>query len=260
MRFVYTSKRLGKKYITPKEENDEPKLVSKFSMEIGGGASYAYRTLSGDGKMLRNESEKANVGLLTAVKINYHINTKWSVQSGLTIENRNEAINYNQTELKDKLTETSRQVTVFHPVLPPRTITVIDSSYSKEKVNYKFNTTNKYQTLNIPLVLGYNFTIGKLQYRISAGPVFNVYSMNTANNLVRINDNIELVPYKESAKIKSSAYTAFALQYPLNQNYAWITEISYYTNFSNRLNSDATLSQKNSGFNLFTGIKFNISK
>lgn len=260
MQYVYTTKRIPKKYHTAKKDNDIEGLGYKYSFEIVGGPSYAFRKVSGDGASLRNESENANLTLQTGVKVNYHINPRWSVQTGLIGENRNEKVKYNRTEIQDKLTETPHQVTIFHPVLPPRTITVIDSAYSKENVTYKFNSTNKYTNLSIPVVIGYNFSLGKLQYRVSAGSLFTVFSKNTATNLVRNGNTIDMVTYKESPKIKTSVYSAVALQYPLNPNCIAITELSYYTNITNRLSSDAILRQRNYGINLSVGAQFKINK
>jgi tetrahydromethanopterin S-methyltransferase subunit B len=260
MQYVYTTKRIPKKYLTVKKDNDIEGFGYKYSFEIVGGPSYAFRMVSGDGASLRNESENANLTLQTGVKVNYHINPRWSVQTGLIGENRNEKIKYNRTEIQDKLTETRHQVTIFHPVLPPRTITVIDSVYSKENATYKFNSTNKYTNLSIPVVVGYNFSLGKLQYRVSAGSLFTVFSKNTATNLVRNGNTIDMVTYKESPKIKTSVYSAIALNYPLNPNCIAITELSYYTNITNRLGSDAVFRQRNYGINLSVGAQFKINK
>ena len=260
MQYVYTTKRIPKKYLTVKKDNDIEGFGYKYSFEIVGGPSYAFRMVSGDGASLRNESENANLTLQTGVKVNYHINPRWSVQTGLIGENRNEKIKYNRTEIQDKLTETRHQVTIFHPVLPHRTITVIDSVYSKENATYKFNSTNKYTNLSIPVVVGYNFSLGKLQYRVSAGSLFTVFSKNTATNLVRNGNTIDMVTYKESPKIKTSVYSAIALNYPLNPNCIAIIELSYYTNITNRLGSDAVFRQRNYGINLSVGAQFKINK
>lgn len=260
MQYIYTTKRLGKKYIVSDNEEKEDKRAYNYSIEIVGGPTYAFRRLSGNGALLRDESEKAAMGTLTGIKINYNFNTKWTLQTGLTFENRHERISYNRTEIQQKLTVTPHQVTVFHPVLPPKTITVMDSVYTNENVDYKFNSINKYQTFNIPAVVGYNFGLGKMQYRISAGPLFNIYSINTANNLVKNGDKIEMAPYKESTKIKVSVYSAVAFVFPLNQNYDIFTEVSYYSNLGNRLNKEAVLRQKNYGLNLCGGLKINLIK
>lgn len=260
MQFIYTTKKLGKKYITPEREEDKEKLGFKYSIEIIGGPAYAYRKLSGEGDILRNESEKAAMCTQTGLKINYHFNPTWSLQSGIMLENRHENISYDRTEIQDKLTVSTHQVTVVHPVLPPRTIFVTDSVYTKENVNYKFSSTNKYTTFNIPIVVGYTFGLGKMQYRISAGSLFNIYSINTASNLVRNGDKIEMAPYKESSKIKTSVYGGISLQYPLNQNCLAITEFSCYKNMSNRMNNESPLNQKNYGFSLNFGARFNILK
>ena len=73
-------------------------------------------------------------------------------------------------------------------------------------------------------------------------------------------NDINLVKYQESAKIKTSIYSAIALQYPLNPNCIAITEISYYTNISNRLNNDAIVRQRNFGINLSVGARYNLTK
>ena len=261
-RYVYSSKKLfTKEYKQKVKDKEDKKMTYKYSIELPlVGASYSFRKLSGAGDELRSESENAVLSLQTGIKLNYHFNPTWSVQTGLTLENRNEKLKYNRTEIQTILSETPRQVIVYHPVLPPRIITVIDSTYTDKNVEYKFNSINKYYTLNIPLVLGYNFTLGKLQYRFSAGPLFNIYSISRANNLARIGNEIVLVPYKESPKIKTSVYSAVAMQYPINNHYNLFTEISYYANLSNRLNSDAIIQQRNFGINLSGGIKFNLIK
>ena len=262
MQYVYTSKRMFKKYYTPKTKEEDEKLGYKFSVEIPlVGASYAFRRVSGDGAILRNESENALFSLQTGIKLNYNFNSKFSVQTGLIVENRNEKIKYDRSEIQDKLTLTPRQVIVYHPVLPPKIITVTDSTYSKENVDYKFDNTNKYTTLNIPLVFGYSFSLkGKAQYRLSTGTLFNVHSMNAAHILVRNGDKIERVPYKESTKINTSVYGAMALMYPVNNHYVLFSELSYYTNLNNRLNSDVAMRQRNYGLNLSGGLKINILK
>ena len=261
IRYVYTSKRLFKKYYNPTKKTGETiGLGYQFSVEFLGGPSYAFRNVKGESSLLRNESEKASLSVQTGVKLNYHFNPTWSVQSGLIIENRNERINYQTTEIQTKLIQTPHQVTVFHPVLPPRTITIIDSSYTDEEVKFNFNTTNKYSTFHIPLVLGYNFTLGRLEYRISAGSLLNIYSNNSANTLKRDGDNIVLVPYTESKKINASMYSGVAIKLPLNTKIDFVSELSYYSNMANRLKDESDLRQRNYSINLSAGLKFNLIK
>ncbi len=260
MQFVYTSKRLGKKYYASIPDDKSQFHTSKWSIEAGGGPNYAFRTLSGPGSEIRNESEKATFGLTTIAKVNYMINPRWSVQTGLTLENRNEKIKYNTTVNEEILTQTSRQVTILHPVLPAKTITVIDSSYSNQNKDYNFSSVNKYQSLNLPVVIGYNFSLGKLKYRASAGALFNILSMNTAYTLNHKDNVPELLAYSESKKINTSLYSAMAILYPLNEHCEGLLELSYYKNLNNRLNSEAILRQRNFGYTLTLGAKYNILK
>lgn len=257
--FVYTSKKLFKKYDHPSSiEPVKEKLNYKFSIELVGGPSYAFRNLSGEGTALRNESEIAALSVQTGIKINYHFNPTWSFQSGIVIENRNEKINYEYLSSKTTLTQTPRQVTIFHPVLPPRTVTVIDSVYTEESVDNKFNTTNKYTSFSIPIMLGYNFAMGRLQYRVSVGSLVNIYSTNAASILENRNGDVVLTPYVESTKIKPSVYSAFGVQMPLNNKVNLIGELSYYHNMTNRLKDESAMKQKNYGVNLSAGLKFNL--
>lgn len=257
--FVYSSKLLKKRYlnknINPKYDD---KTQSKFSIEILGGPSYASRRLSGAGSELRNESEKATMSLQTAIKVNYNFKPSWSLQTGVILENRNEKISFERSELQDKLLVTPKQVVVYHPVLPPKIITIQDSQFVQQKVDYNFNTTNKYVTISIPLVLGYNFGLGKFEYRISAGALMNLNSIGHASVLERSGDEIILVPYKESTSLKSSVYSAVALRAPLSPTCKALLELSYYNNLSNRLSSESLMKQFNYGFNLSAGISFDL--
>jgi hypothetical protein len=261
IRFVYTNKKIGNKLKTSKDkEKEDNNPNSRYSMEILGGPSYASKRLSGNDYLLRQESENATMSIQTGLKLNYHFNNKFNLQSGVIIENRNEKIKYSQSEIQKALIETPKQVTVYHPVLPPRTITIIDSTYTDQVNSYNFNTTNKYTTINIPLVLGYKFALGKIQYRFSAGTLVNVYSTQSASVLSRSGNEIILVPYKENSKIKASVYSAFALQLPLSQTCNFISELSYYNNLTNRLSSESKIKQVNYGFNLSIGASFDLKK
>jgi hypothetical protein len=62
--YVYTTKRFKPKYIKVNDKKEVEKLNHHFSIEIGGGPSYAFRKLSGDENGLRNESESSLISLL----------------------------------------------------------------------------------------------------------------------------------------------------------------------------------------------------
>jgi hypothetical protein len=261
--YVYSTKTKFKKSYKPavkdkNNDNDQPK--TRYSFELVGGPSFAARKLSGSNYDLRNESEKALLSTQTGIKFNYHFNPTWSLQTGFISENRSENVKYNRTEIQNKLVLSQHDVIIYHPVLPPRHVTVIDSSYVDQNVEFKFNATNKYTSLNIPLMLGYNFTVGKFQYRISGGTLLNMYSINAANNLVRKGNDVVLESYKEKTGIKTSYYGALGMFFPVNQNLSFITELSYYRNTANRLTSESSIKQINYGLNFSGGIKFNIIK
>jgi len=261
--YVYSTKINVKKPYKPviKDKNeDQNNMYSKFSLEILGGPSLAFRKLSGTNHDLRNESEKAAISTQTGIKFSYHLNPNWSLQSGFMVENRSEHVKYNRTEIHNKLVLTPHNVIIYHPVLPPRNVTITDSSYVDQNVDFKFNATNKYTSLNIPLLLGYNFTLGKFQYRISGGSLLNLYTFNAANNLVRKGNEIVLESYKEKSTIKTSYYGAFGMLFPISENCSFITELSYYHNTANRLKTESSIKQFNYGLNLSGGIKINITK
>lgn len=261
--YVYSTKTKFKKPYKPTvkdKNNDNDQPTTRYSFELVGGPSFATRKLSGSNYDLRNESEKALLSTQTGIKFNYHFNPTWSLQTGFISENRSENVKYNRTEIQNKLVLSQHDVIIYHPVLPPRHVTVIDSSYADQNVEFKFNATNKYTSLNIPLMLGYNFTLGKFQYRISGGTLLNIYSLNAANNLVRKGNDIVLESYKEKSGIKTSYYGALGMFFPVNQNLSFITELSYYRNTANRLTSESSIKQINYGLNFSGGIKFNIIK
>ncbi|NUM30961.1 MAG: outer membrane beta-barrel protein [Bacteroidetes bacterium] len=260
-KYTPVNKKFHKNWIKNKNEGKD-KIVPKglYSIEIGGGPSYAFRNLSGGNYLLRNESEKAMISFQTNVKVNYHLNPKFSVQTGISVETRNEKLNYNHTELQKKLVETPRVITVFHPVLPPKNITVIDTSYINQTVKYDFENINKYTTFNIPLLFGYNFGNSKLQYRISGGTLINIFSSNNAKIVEKNTTETTLVNYKEAKKINPSIYTAVGLNKVINNHYSIVFEMSYYRNMLNRLGSESNIKQINSGINFSSAIRYNFLK
>lgn len=257
--YTPVNKKSHKSWVKNKEkENNRNAKQGWYSLEIGGGPSYACRNLSGGNYLLRNESEKAMISFQTNVKVNYHLNNKFSVQSGITIETRNEKLNYNHSELQKKLVETPRTITVFHPVLPPKNITVIDSSYVNQTIKYDFENINKYTTFNIPVLIGYNFGNSKLQYRIAAGTLINVISFNNAKIVEKNGSETVLVKYNEPKKINPSIYSAVAMNKVINNHYSIVFELSYYRNMLNRFGAESATKQINSGINFTSAIRYNI--
>ncbi|MCC6722502.1 MAG: hypothetical protein IT243_09900 [Bacteroidia bacterium] len=261
-KYTPVSKKFKKNYIKNKEKEQQKYKNSKgtYSLEIGGGPSYLYRKLSGGNYLLRNESEKPLISFQTNFKVNYHINNSFSIQSGLIVETRNEKLNYNHAELRKKLTQTPKIVTVYHPILPPKNITVIDSTYTNETVKYDFENINKYTSFNIPLILGYNFGNSKQQYRISAGTLVNIFSSNNAKIIEKSGHETVLTSYKEPHKINPSIYSAVAYSKIINNHYSLVFELSYYKNLFNRFDSESITKQINSGINFTSAIKYNIIK
>lgn len=240
------------------KENEKKHRKGTYSLEFGGGPSYIYRNLSGGNYLLRNESEKPMISFQTNIKFNYHINNAFSIQTGLIIETRNEKLNYNHTELRKKLVQTPRTVTVYHPILPPKNVTIIDSSYSKEEVKYDFENINKYTSFNLPILFAYNFGNAKQQYRIAAGTLLNIYSSNNAKIIERNGNETILTTYKEPAKINPSIYSAIAYNKIISTHYSVVFELSYYKNILNRFSSENQIVQRNAGFNFATALKYNI--
>ena len=261
MQYVYSNKRLFKKYENKFIKDDEPVFTQpRYAIEILGGPSYASRKLYSGESDLRDASEKAVLSIQTGLRLSYNFNPKWSVQSGVLLENRNEKVKYSYSEEKTNLIQTPRQVTIYHPVLPPHNITVIDSSYQEETINHKYNYSNKYTSLNVPVLLGYTFGLGKLQYRLSAGTMVTVLTSNSANILQKQNTEIVIVPYRESTKLKTSALATFGVQIPLSSNCSFLGELSSYYNITNRLRSESLVKQRNFGYNLSAGIRVNLLK
>ena len=253
------SQKPNKTFAKNREKENERKLgKGSYSLEFGGGPSYIYRTLSGGNYLLRNESEKPMISFQTNIKFNYHINNAFSIQTGLIIETRNEKLNYNHTELVENLIETPRIVTVYHPILPPKNITIIDSMYSKQEVKYDFENINKYTSFNLPILFAYNFGNVKQQYRFAAGTLLNIYSSNNAKIIERKGNETVLATYKEPNKINPSIYSAIAYNKIINTQYSIVFEFSYYKNFLNRLSNENQTIQRNAGFNFTTALKYNI--
>lgn len=259
--FVYVYRKHSRTAPNHKDKSFDPEpLENRFSMEILGGPSYSSKTLSGEGSELRASSEKAALSLQTAIRLNYHLNRAFMVQSGVIVENRNERVNQTHEVTKDVLVQTPRQVTIHHPVLPPRTITIIDSSYQQTTETKHFHSGNKYTSISIPLVLGYRFALGKAQYRIAAGPLFNVHSIQSANVLTKAGNEVVLTPYRENTRVKTSVYGSASLLIPVSPTLSALIDVSGYRNLSNRLTGETAVKQRNFGLNLSVGAAFELKK
>ncbi len=212
-------------------------ISSGFSIDVLWGAGYSNRTLSGNQElmMLRNATESPRLSQSLEIGINYQMNEKWSVRSGLRYMERNEAFNYSNSEEVHDSTISSRVVTIYHPVNPPQYITVYDTAVEVYTVVDNQNSFNTYRYFSIPLEVERKFYFGnKWTFMGKTGLMFSVYSSQQGLRQVSENQNVSLESL-ESRKIGTlSASLGLGAAYRMNDRIQLIAYPQFfYTPTSN---------------------------
>ena len=123
-------------------------------------------------------------------------------------------------------------------------------------------TYNKYRSLDIPLLLSYEFGNEKLKFAINAGAIINLRSWYSGNTL---NDSLAVVPIdsKSSGMYKQNIgvglYAGVSIIKPVTNRFDVFLEPHFRYNFSN-MSKTAGYSQRFNAAGLSFGIRYRINR
>lgn len=134
-------------------------------------------------------------------------------------------------------------------------------SFSSTATRYK-TTHNRYKTIDIPLLLGYEWGDGRLHANINAGLIVNVYSWQKGDVLdvnykpVSITTGESSSPYQFKSNIGLGFTGAASIYYKLTDRWQLLAEPYFRYNLSSVTKSDITLKQKFTTIGLRLGLRF----
>jgi hypothetical protein len=227
---------------------------NKKYFEFYAGPDYAFRSLHDTGNSAylqqRKQSTKFKSGFSAGVRYTKVFNNSMSVRGGINYSQINEKFTYNQGNIV--------QVTY---ILNANGDTV--GSYTTTGSRFK-TTINRYRSIDIPLVVGYELGNGKLHANINAGAIVNIYSWQKGDVLDASGKPVNITTGKSSSpyQFKTNAGVGFigavSVYYKLNDKLHIMAEPYFRYNLSQMNKESITLKQKYQTVGLRLGIRLDL--
>ncbi len=232
-------------------------------LEVYGSPDVAFKSvksIANTGYISKKDSsETQQLSYSAGFRISKSIGENLLIKTGLQYSQINERF--------DLRTENERRITT---VITIRTIigqsgadSTIRDTTSVEQIGYRVQRTyNKYRSLDIPLLLSYEFGNDNLKFAVNAGAIINLHSWYSGNTL---NDSLAVVSinskssgiYKQNIGV--GLYAGFSIIKPVSNRFDVFLEPYFRYNFSN-MSKTASYSQRFNAAGVSFGIRYKINR
>jgi opacity protein-like surface antigen len=136
-------------------------------------------------------------------------------------------------------------------------------SYITTGTRYK-TTYNKFKTIDVPLLIGYEMGNGRFHANVSAGIIINAYSwqkgevLDTSYNPVSITTGKGASPYQFKTNIGLGFTAGIGMYYKLNEKLHVVAEPYFRYNLSPMSKEKLTLTQKYNTAGLRLGLRLDL--
>ncbi len=228
--------------------------ANKKYFSIYGGPDFVIRSLTdtGNSAYLQKRKESAKVSSAYSAGITYTkvFNNSMSLRTG---------INYSQ--INEKFTFVQGNIVTVTYIINANGDTT--GSYVTTGTRYK-TTHNKYRSVDVPLLVGYEMGNGRLHANVNAGVVVNVYSwqkgevLDTAYQPVNITTGKGNSPYQFKTNAGLGFMGGVSVYYKLNDNVHLMAEPYFRYNFKQMNKDNLTLKQKYNTVGLRVGLRVDL--
>jgi hypothetical protein len=225
---------------------------NKRYIEIYAGPDYALRSFKDTANSVYLQKRKESTSFQYAFSAGLRFTKVFS--NGISFRT---GFNYSQVNEKFKY----EQGNIIQVVYVTNAAGDTTGSYTATSTRYK-TTYNKYRTLDIPLIIGFEMGNGRLHTNINAGAIINLYSWQKGDLLdkslqpVNITTGGTKSPYQFKNNIGVGFMGAISFYYKLNDRFHLLAEPYFRYNFSPVSKSDLTLKQKYNTAGLRLGLRF----
>jgi len=244
--------------------SDRKMRNTNWDVEVYASPDYAFKTVRNNSASQqfmdrKDSSETARVSFSAGFRIVKPINDHFSIKTGLNYSQINEAFTYRtENEIKTTTVITVRNITLANG----STVTVSDTSILQQ-VGFKTNTVkNRYRSIDVPVLLGYNLGNDDFRIGINAGLMINLSSwyqgviLDTALTATPITKDNNVV-YKNN--IGLGIYTGINISKRINYNTSIFAEPYLRYNLSNMTTPQSSYNQRMTIGGLAIGLKFNLN-
>ena len=218
--------------------------IEPFAGPIYGFKKISNNTATSTYLQQKDSSESMQIGYAAGVNIVKPISEHFVLKTGVWVSQINERFSY-KTENEIK---TTTVVTVRNIIRAPGDTLRISDTSSVQQIGYK-NTVvgNLYKTLDIPVIIGYEFGKGSLKLGINAGVIVNVKHgfegavYDSSLTAITVNKETNNV-YKTN--IGLGLYAGFRIAKDLNDKTQLFVEPHFRYNLSNMTTPNTSFNQK----------------
>ncbi len=235
----------------PCPEAEKNAAGNKRYFELYGSADYAFRSISDTGNSAYLQKRKESTTFSSAFSAGLRYTRVFG--NGMSFRT---GVNYSQINEKFKFAQGNIVQVVY----------VIDSngdttgSYTTTGTRYK-TTYNRFRTIDIPILVGYELGNGRLHVNFNAGAVVNLYSwqkgdvLDTTYQPISITTGKTNSPYQFKTNVGIGFMGAVSVYYKLTDKWHIFAEPYYRYNFTPASKSDLTLKQKYNTAGLKLGVR-----
>ena len=227
---------------------------NKTYFEIYAGPDFAFRNLSDTGNSAylqkRKESTKFSSAYSAGVRYTKVFNNGMSIRTGINYSQINEKFTFVQGNLI--------QITYIIDVNGDTT-----GSYITTGTRYK-TTINRFRTIDVPVLVGYEMGNGKFHTNINAGVIVNVYSWQKGDVLdasykpVSITTGKTNSPYQFKTNIGMAFMAGASVYYKLNDKIHVLAEPYFRYSLAPMSKENLTLKQKYNTAGLRLGLRVDL--
>jgi hypothetical protein len=199
---------------------------------------------------LRKESTKSMLGFSAGMRYTHLFKSGFSIRTGINVSRTNETFTFTQGNILQTIYVTNGAGDTIN-------------TYQAQSTRYK-TTYNKYTSLDIPLLVGYEITRGNYILNVNGGLIFNIYAwykgdiLDKNNQPLNVNSTQSQSVYQLNKNIGMGGLLALSFYYKLNDRYSILAEPSFRYNFSSILNKELSLKQTNHTAGVKVGIRMNL--
>jgi hypothetical protein len=248
------NKRNAPDVVLPKCPVEKNISGNKKYFEVYGSYDYGLRSLkdSGNSAYLQKRKESTTFSSAYSAGVRYTkvFNNSMSVRGGI-----------NFSQINEKFTLIQGNVIQIVYIINSAGDTT--GSYTTTGTRYK-TTHNKYRTIDVPLLIGYEMGNGRFHTNINAGPVINIYSWQRGEVLDATGQPVSITTGKSNSPygFKTNAGIGFmgaiSFYYKLTENLHLLAEPYFRYNFNQMNKENITFKQKYNTLGLRLGLRLDI--
>lgn len=249
------NKRSTPNVVLPKCPVEKNISGNKKYVEVYGSYDYGLISLkdsSGNSSYLQKRKESTSFTSAYSAGLRYTrvFNNSMSVRGG-----------FNFSQINEKFTLVQGNVIQVIYIIDANGDTT--GSYTTTGTRYK-TTHNKYRTVDIPLMIGYEMGNGRFHTNINVGPVINIYSWQRGEVLDKNGQPVSITTGKSNSPygFKTNAGIGFmgavSVYYKLTEKLHVLAEPYFRYNFNQMNKENITLKQKYNTIGVRLGLRLDI--